>query len=210
MLDAIGAGSIEELFAQIPASHRLRGELDLPPALTSEVELSRHLRDLLGRNESCEDNLSFLGAGCWQHHVPAVCDEIVRRSRVRDAGLGHARVRLRAQPGLVRVLQPARRAARARLRRPARLQLGLRRRPRDPDGGQDQRAPRGARPRLARPGAPRRDPHLLRATRDGEPPRPGAGRLRSGHRTAGSGRPGTEALGLARRRSTSRTPRTSA
>ena len=80
MLDAIGAGSIEELFAQIPASHRLRAELDLPPALTSEVELSRHLRDLLGRNESCEDNLSFLGAGCWQHHVPAVCDEVVRRS----------------------------------------------------------------------------------------------------------------------------------
>ncbi len=80
MLDAIGANSIEELFAQIPAAHRMRGELDLPPALTSEVELSRHLRDLLGRNESCEDNLSFLGAGCWQHHVPAVCDEIVRRS----------------------------------------------------------------------------------------------------------------------------------
>ena len=36
--------------------------------------------DLLARNESCEDNLSFLGGGCWQHHVPAVCDEIVRRS----------------------------------------------------------------------------------------------------------------------------------
>jgi len=80
MLDAIGAGSIEELFAQIPASHRLQGELDLPPALTSEVELSRHARELLARNESCEDNLSFLGAGCWQHHVPAVCDEVVRRS----------------------------------------------------------------------------------------------------------------------------------
>ena len=80
MLDAIGAGSIEELFAQIPASHRLQGELDLPPALTSEVELSRHARELLARNESCEDKLSFLGAGCWQHHVPAVCDEVVRRS----------------------------------------------------------------------------------------------------------------------------------
>ncbi len=80
MLDEIGAGSIEELFAQIPASHRLRGDLDLPPALTSEVELSRHVRALLAQNESCEGNLSFLGAGCWQHHVPAVCDEVVRRS----------------------------------------------------------------------------------------------------------------------------------
>ena len=80
LLEAVGAASIEELFAQIPESHRLRGELDLPPALASEVELSRHLRETLARNASCEENLSFLGAGCWQHHVPAVCDEIVRRS----------------------------------------------------------------------------------------------------------------------------------
>jgi glycine dehydrogenase subunit 1 len=80
MLAAIGADSIEELFAQIPQSHRLSGELDLPPALTSEVALSRHLREQLARNGSCEENLSFLGAGCWQHHVPAICDEIVRRS----------------------------------------------------------------------------------------------------------------------------------
>ncbi len=80
MLDATGAADIEDLFAQIPQSHRLRGELDLPPALASEVELSRHLREALARNETCEGNLSFLGAGCWQHHVPAICDEIVRRS----------------------------------------------------------------------------------------------------------------------------------
>jgi glycine cleavage system P protein (glycine dehydrogenase) subunit 1 len=80
MLELVGAASIDELFTQIPESHRLRGTLDLPPPLTSEVELSRHLRETLARNETCEENLSFLGAGCWQHHVPAVCDEIVRRS----------------------------------------------------------------------------------------------------------------------------------
>jgi glycine dehydrogenase subunit 1 len=80
MLDAIGAESIEELFSQIPASHRIGDGLELPPALVSEAELSRHLRETLARNQSCEDNLSFLGAGCWQHFVPAVCDEIVRRS----------------------------------------------------------------------------------------------------------------------------------
>ena len=34
---------------------------------------------MLSHNETCEDNLSFLGAGCWQHHVPAVVDEIVGR-----------------------------------------------------------------------------------------------------------------------------------
>ena len=80
MLDAIGVERVDDLFAQIPAKHRLRHALDLPPALVSEVELSRHLRDALARNETCEQNLSFLGAGCWQHHVPAVCDEVVQRS----------------------------------------------------------------------------------------------------------------------------------
>lgn len=80
MLDAVGASSVEELFAQIPLRHRLQAPVQLPPTLASEVELTRHLRDTLARNESCEEHLSFLGAGCWQHHVPAVCDEIVRRS----------------------------------------------------------------------------------------------------------------------------------
>jgi glycine dehydrogenase subunit 1 len=79
MLDAIGAETVDELFAQIPDHHRLRGELHLPPPLDSEVELARHLRQTLARNDSCEANLSFLGAGCWQHYVPAVCDEVVRR-----------------------------------------------------------------------------------------------------------------------------------
>ena len=80
MLDAIGASRIEELFTQIPDTHRIRDGLSLPRALTSEVELHRHLRETLAKNETCEENLSFLGAGCWQHHVPAICDEIVRRS----------------------------------------------------------------------------------------------------------------------------------
>jgi glycine dehydrogenase subunit 1 len=80
MLDAIGVTDVESLFAQIPAAHRLRGALDLPPALPSEAELRRHLLDLLARNETCERNLSFLGGDVWQHHVPAICDEIVRRS----------------------------------------------------------------------------------------------------------------------------------
>ena len=71
--------SIDELFEQIPAEHRLKVPLNLPPGLRSEAELKRHLTSLLRRTESCEDYLSFLGAGCWQHHVPAVVDEIVGR-----------------------------------------------------------------------------------------------------------------------------------
>jgi len=80
LLEAVGAPDVESLFAQIPASHRLRGRLELPPALVSEVALRRHLTDMLGRNENCEQNLSFLGGGIWQHHVPAICDEVVGRS----------------------------------------------------------------------------------------------------------------------------------
>ena len=78
--DELGVASVEELFAQIPASQRLRRPLELPPALSAESELRRHMTAMLGKNRSCEEYLNFLGGGCWQHHVPAICDEIVRRS----------------------------------------------------------------------------------------------------------------------------------
>ena len=88
MLSVIGASSIEDLFGQVPRNHRLRRPLKLPPALVSEVELRRDLVGRLSRNKSCEANLSFLGAGCWQHYVPAVCDEIVRRSEFLSSVFG--------------------------------------------------------------------------------------------------------------------------
>lgn len=80
LLDEVGVEDVEELFAQIPLEHRIAGTLELPPALRSEATLSRHLRSTLARNADCEQNLSFLGGGCWQHHVPAVCDEIAHRT----------------------------------------------------------------------------------------------------------------------------------
>ncbi|MGP1283847.1 MAG: aminomethyl-transferring glycine dehydrogenase subunit GcvPA [Parasphingopyxis sp.] len=80
LLDVLGVDDCEELFAQIPDAHRMHGDIGLPESLSSEVELRRHLRTILKRNQSCEDNLNFLGGGIWQHHVPAVCDEIVGRS----------------------------------------------------------------------------------------------------------------------------------
>ncbi|WP_137173769.1 aminomethyl-transferring glycine dehydrogenase subunit GcvPA [Massilia sp. HP4] len=79
MLDAIGAGSIEELFVQIPQDHRTTRPIALPPALT-ENQLRRHLVETLSKNRTAEDNLNFLGAGVWQHHVPAAVDEVVRRN----------------------------------------------------------------------------------------------------------------------------------
>ena len=80
MLAEIGAASVEEVFEQIPRDHYRKTPLDLPPALTSEIELERDLRKKLRKNANCEDNLSFLGAGVWQHHVPAIVDEIVGRT----------------------------------------------------------------------------------------------------------------------------------
>jgi glycine dehydrogenase subunit 1 len=80
LLDAVGVADPEELFVQIPGDHRLRGELHLPPALAAEADLGRHLRRTLRRNVDCEQALSFLGGGCWQHHVPAVCDELAQRT----------------------------------------------------------------------------------------------------------------------------------
>src|SRR5687768_2536762 len=80
MLDEIGVGSIGQLFEQIPEDHRLREPLDLPLSIRSESALRRHLTDMLSRNESADTHLTFLGAGCWPHHVPAVVDEIVGRT----------------------------------------------------------------------------------------------------------------------------------
>lgn len=80
MLTEIGAGSVAEVFEQIPEGHFRKTPLDLPPALNSELELKRDLVTKLKKNANCEDNLSFLGAGVWPHHVPAIVDEIVGRT----------------------------------------------------------------------------------------------------------------------------------
>jgi glycine cleavage system P protein (glycine dehydrogenase) subunit 1 len=88
MLAAVGATSTEDFYVDVPESIRLRRPLDLPPPLRSEVELVRHVEGLLNRNTSTRDALSFLGAGCYQHHVPAVCDEINGRGEFLTAYAG--------------------------------------------------------------------------------------------------------------------------
>ncbi len=90
MLKEIGAKTIAELFEQIPPDHRLKTPLKTPPGMRSEAELKKHLVGLLRKNTSCEDNLNFLGAGVWQHHVPAVCDEIGTRSEFLTSVWGTA------------------------------------------------------------------------------------------------------------------------
>src|SRR5690348_5404227 len=79
MLDAIGVGSIEELFSDIPAGLRLGRELEFDEGL-SELEVLAELKALAARNVSCEDEVSFLGAGMYDHYVPALVESIIERS----------------------------------------------------------------------------------------------------------------------------------
>ncbi|MBA3808025.1 MAG: aminomethyl-transferring glycine dehydrogenase subunit GcvPA [Solirubrobacterales bacterium] len=80
MLEAIGVGSLQEIFdRQIPAGVRLGRALDLPDGLP-EQDVYEHLRALAARNTSTEDELSFLGAGMYDHYVPALIDMLMERS----------------------------------------------------------------------------------------------------------------------------------
>jgi glycine dehydrogenase subunit 1 len=80
MLATIGVGSLQEIFErQIPEAVRLGRELDLPAGL-GEQDVYEHLRALAARNTSAEDELSFLGAGMYDHYVPALIDMLMERS----------------------------------------------------------------------------------------------------------------------------------
>src|SRR3954451_21677530 len=84
MLAAIGVSSVEELFRDIPGGVRFGRELDLEPSL-SEQELSRHLEELAARNVDTSRELSFLGAGVYDHYVPAVVDAVMQRGELLTA-----------------------------------------------------------------------------------------------------------------------------
>ncbi|MCW3050416.1 MAG: aminomethyl-transferring glycine dehydrogenase subunit GcvPA, partial [Solirubrobacterales bacterium] len=79
MLAEIGVASIDELFAALPEGVRLGRRLDLPAGLP-EQDVYAHLRDLAQRNVSAEDELTFLGAGMYDHYVPALIDMLMSRS----------------------------------------------------------------------------------------------------------------------------------
>jgi glycine dehydrogenase subunit 1 len=82
MLAAIGVASIEELFRDIPEGMRFRGDLEVPQALP-EAELTRHLEELAAKNVI--DEVSFLGAGIYDHYVPAVVDAVLQRGEFLTA-----------------------------------------------------------------------------------------------------------------------------
>lgn len=79
MLGVIGAASVDDLFADVPAAARLTGPLDLP-AHQGEWEVEKAFRALAGKNLSPNDCPSFLGAGAYRHHIPASVDHLIQRS----------------------------------------------------------------------------------------------------------------------------------
>jgi len=85
MLREIGLKSLEELHEEIPEEIKLKANMNLPEAFSSEYELKRHVEGILNKNKSCAENINFLGAGCWQHYVPAICDEINSRGEFLTA-----------------------------------------------------------------------------------------------------------------------------
>jgi glycine dehydrogenase subunit 1 len=84
ILEAIGVDSIDELFEQIPVAVRLGRPLHLEPAL-SEPELVAHLSELASRNVDSGREISFLGAGIYDHYVPAVVDAVLARGEFLTA-----------------------------------------------------------------------------------------------------------------------------
>ncbi len=75
MLAALGLTSVEELFADIPAHLREQADPDLPPALT-ELEATKHLGELAADNLDLTRAACFLGAGVYDHFIPAIVDEV--------------------------------------------------------------------------------------------------------------------------------------
>lgn len=88
MMDELGIEKIEELYSYIPEHLRIQEPMNLPEPKLSEIELKEHVESILERNISCNEYTSFLGAGCYRHYVPAICDEINSRSEFLTAYCG--------------------------------------------------------------------------------------------------------------------------
>lgn len=84
MLAAIGVASIDDLYANVPATARLDHLLDLPLG-QGELEVERHLSAMAARNLTAGSSAFFLGAGAYRHHIPASVDHLIQRSEFLTA-----------------------------------------------------------------------------------------------------------------------------
>src|ERR1700741_570297 len=79
MLRVIGAGSIDELFPDVPEEARLQGPIHDLPMHASELAVERHMSALSRKNMVAGDVPFFLGCGAYRHHIPASVDHIIQR-----------------------------------------------------------------------------------------------------------------------------------
>ena len=79
MLRAIGAGSIDELFRDVPEEARLKGAIEGLPMHATEMAVERHMTALSRKNMVAGDVPFFLGCGAYKHHIPASVDHIIQR-----------------------------------------------------------------------------------------------------------------------------------
>jgi glycine dehydrogenase subunit 1 len=84
MLKAIGVSSIDELFEDIPESVRFKGEYKIKKA-KSESELLKELSKMAAKNADIKTNVSFLGAGVYDHYIPVIVDHVISRSEFYTA-----------------------------------------------------------------------------------------------------------------------------
>ena len=82
MLRVIGAGSIDELFRDVPAEARLTGAIEGLPMHASEMAVERHMTALSRKNMVAGDVPFFLGCGAYRHHIPASVDHIIQRGEL--------------------------------------------------------------------------------------------------------------------------------
>ncbi len=85
MLSVIGAGSIDDLFIDVPAEARLDGPIRDLPMHASELSVERHMTALARKNLAAGDAPFFLGCGAYRHHVPASVDHLIQRGEFLTA-----------------------------------------------------------------------------------------------------------------------------
>ncbi|MCK4768623.1 MAG: glycine dehydrogenase, partial [Desulfobacula sp.] len=84
MLKVTGVSSLDDLFDCIPDDLKTKNTVDIPESL-SEWELNAHMEDLASANIACKKYKCFLGAGSYDHHIPAIIPYLISRSEFMTA-----------------------------------------------------------------------------------------------------------------------------
>jgi glycine dehydrogenase subunit 1 len=84
MLETIGVSSVDDLFSDIPEKVRFKGEYNIKPA-KSETALMKELFKMASKNADLKTNVSFLGAGVYDHYMPVIVDHVISRSEFYTA-----------------------------------------------------------------------------------------------------------------------------